>query len=464
MVTLASVGTLLRTEFREGIEDLTGGVTTTIVSADILDKDKFWTEGFLKVNQAFLFGGGTDEYKHPDPQQKGRQGIEDGHAYSVLRVATYGDTRLVLVKNPWGGILEWNGPWSDGSSEWTADSLKALGHTFGDDGIFWMPYKDFLRRFASIWRTRLFSPEWEVTQKWTTVRVPWAGDYNDTKFEVVLTKRTRTVIVLSKLDDRYFQGLTGQYSVHKIAFRVNKSGETTDLIRGRNFDYWDRSAHVELDLEPGTYEVQLQIAGIRDSSAPKIEDVVKQNWLQRREKLLRIGLSYDLAHAKGRSETTEAPNSSDKKVVDAKEKKDTVKAAGAVVNETLTSWLRPSKPEERAAIAPGGPRSQAVGGADDGAKETAQDADTATAPAPAAVPAPAPAPAADPNDDPWDATCVVSLRVFCQGQGTAATIRVVNTAGGKRGEANAQVKKLDVDDPEKDAMKDRENVKPASKP
>ncbi len=113
-------------------------------------------------------------------------------------------------------------------------------------------------------------------------------------------------------------------------------------------------------------------------------------------------------------------------------------------------------------MGPGGARSQAVGGADDGAKETAQDADTAPAPAP--VPAPAPAPAADPNDEPWDATCVVGLRVFCQGEGTTATIRVVNTAQGKRGEANAAVKKLDVDDPEKDAMKDKESVKPAGKP
>lgn len=37
--------------------------------------------------------------------------------------------------------MEWNGPWSDKSKNWTADARAALKYTESkDDGIFWMPF------------------------------------------------------------------------------------------------------------------------------------------------------------------------------------------------------------------------------------------------------------------------------------------------------------------------------------
>jgi hypothetical protein len=91
----------------EGLEDLTGGVTTEIFSTDILDKEYFWKEELLKVNQDFLFGcaaglfGGFGD----------RKGIVEGHAYSIMRAVEIDGTRLCLIRNPWG-TYEWNGPWS----------------------------------------------------------------------------------------------------------------------------------------------------------------------------------------------------------------------------------------------------------------------------------------------------------------------------------------------------------------
>ena len=38
----------------EGIEDLTGGVTSEVLSSNILDKDRFWSEELMKVNEEFL--------------------------------------------------------------------------------------------------------------------------------------------------------------------------------------------------------------------------------------------------------------------------------------------------------------------------------------------------------------------------------------------------------------------------
>ncbi|KAL8889291.1 MAG: hypothetical protein Q9205_002898 [Flavoplaca limonia] len=46
----------------EAIEDLTGGVTTELLTTDILDTDKFWTNEVMKVNDEFLFGCATGRF------------------------------------------------------------------------------------------------------------------------------------------------------------------------------------------------------------------------------------------------------------------------------------------------------------------------------------------------------------------------------------------------------------------
>ena len=207
-----------------------------------------------------------------------------------------------MVKNPWGKI-EWTGPWSDGSKEWTAQALKDLDYKFGNEGIFWMPYSDFLERFVQVWRTRLFTPEWNVSQHWTTIQVPWSGAYNSTIFEFTVKSPTPAVIALSQLDSRYFGGLTGQYS-YELAFRVHKYGNREYIVRG--YSSGDRSAVTEVDLKPGTYDVLIKVEAYRDSTEPKIEDVIEQNWLSRREKLIQIGRAYETAHAKGRIQAVAA--------------------------------------------------------------------------------------------------------------------------------------------------------------
>jgi len=65
--------------------------------------------------------------------------------------------------------------------------------------MFWISYKDLLRKYQSFDRTRLFGPDWNITQQWTTVDVPWTADYNETRFSVTLTKASPVVIMLSKV-------------------------------------------------------------------------------------------------------------------------------------------------------------------------------------------------------------------------------------------------------------------------
>ncbi|KAI9844149.1 MAG: hypothetical protein M1837_005749 [Sclerophora amabilis] len=286
----------------EAIEDLTGGVTRELFTAEILDKEKFWQDELMKVNQEFLFGCFTGIFGGEDS----RKGIQEGHAYSIMKVVEMEGERLVLLRNPWGKT-EWTGAWSDGSKEWTPRWMELLDHRFGDDGVFWISYEDLLKKFQHFDRTRLFGPEWTVTQQWTSLNVPWSVDYHDTKFTVELHKPGPVVIVLSQLDDRYFQGLEGQYTF-KLQFRVHKEGEREYIVRSNGCLCMTRSVSTEIDLEPGRYSILLKITAHRDLSKSRPEDVVRRTCKVRRDKLLQIGLSYDLAHAKGQYKESEEDN------------------------------------------------------------------------------------------------------------------------------------------------------------
>ena len=279
----------------EGIEDLTGGVTTEIYTSDILDREAFWRDELMQVNKEFLFGCSTGIWGRGRESQGGILAL---HAYSVMRAVEAEGKRLVLLKNPWGKG-EWKGPWSDGSKEWTSEWLQRLGHKFGDDGAFWISYNDLLRKYQAVDRTRLFGDEWRVASLWTTLAIPWKHDYHDTHFAFTLAAPGEVVIVLSQLDDRYFRGLEGQY-VFNLAFRLHRSGQEDYIVRTPPAYRMKRSVNVEVKLEAGDYTVMVKVDAARDDKNLPVEEVIRANAKTRRDKLLRIGLAYDLAHSKGR--------------------------------------------------------------------------------------------------------------------------------------------------------------------
>ncbi|KKZ66922.1 hypothetical protein EMCG_07418 [[Emmonsia] crescens] len=284
----------------EAIEDLTGGVTSEIMSRDILDKERFWNEDLMNVNKKFVFGCATGLYGrwlYPHYYaSKERSGIHECHAYSVMDAKEVNGQRLLRLRNPWGH-KEWSGPWSDGSEEWTAEWMTLLQHKFGNDGVFWISYEDFLLKYEHFDRTHLFGEGWMVAQKWTTLHVTWALEYHKTRFVIEVTKEGPVVIVLSQLDERYFKGLEGQYQFH-LQFRLEKEGEEDYVVRNQNNIYMTRSVSADITLEPGTYTILVKAKATQYKGTPP-EDVIKEKATMQREKLVQIGHSYDLAHAKG---------------------------------------------------------------------------------------------------------------------------------------------------------------------
>ncbi|CAD6445097.1 0a3ad54a-afdd-47ff-92a6-37352155be89 [Sclerotinia trifoliorum] len=289
----------------EGVEDITGGVTTELLTSDILDTDEFWHNEILNVNKEFLFGCSTGLL---DYGYGSRDGISEGHAYVIMeaRELSTGE-RLLKLRNPWGKIKKgnWEGPWSDGSKEFTPEAQIELNHKFGNDSVFWISYQDLLRKYQHFDRTRLFmdSPDWRLTQEWISVEVPWRSEFEQ-KFMIVLKKESPIVLVMSQLDDRYFIGLRGQYTF-RLQFRlhdINSPDEEDYIVRSHGNYLMNRSVVTELkSLPAGTYTVFMMVIAERDKSRPSVEDVVREE-LRRREdneKLAQVGTAYDLAHRKG---------------------------------------------------------------------------------------------------------------------------------------------------------------------
>ncbi|KAJ7239564.1 hypothetical protein B0H12DRAFT_1237530 [Mycena haematopus] len=249
----------------EAIEDLTGGVSTFIPTKDILDSDVFWKEELLLATKDRLFGCGFDTL---DSTRSGKEdvtvnGLIGGHAYSVLRAVEFNGKRFVVLRNPWGDS-EWTGPWSDGSKEWTEEwlpALKALQHKFGDDGEFVMEYSDFLDNWDLVERTLLFDDTWVMANQWlqVTARPPsTAWSFGDVSFTISIPAPTKAVIVLSKLDERYFQDISGN-SCWTFDFALFKKGSKELVAQTSLTRFFLRSVNVELNLDAGEYVVHVRL-------------------------------------------------------------------------------------------------------------------------------------------------------------------------------------------------------------
>ncbi|GAB7360813.1 hypothetical protein MBLNU230_g0800t1 [Neophaeotheca triangularis] len=299
----------------EGIEDLTGGVATSLDPQDISDKDLFWRNQMMQVNKTYLFGAA---FKTP-----AKKGLLDSHAYAVLQ-AWEGpsnqdpakDLRLLRLRNPMGKS-EWEGDWSDGSEFWTPEMMEELKHTFGNDGVFWMRFEDFLKHSHGIDRVRIFPPEWQLTQAWTSVNIPHNAEFLNTKFELTVHERTPLVIVLFQPDRRYFNGLQGRYSF-SLHFEVKKEGEAGYLVRSMHnsgkHTQSTRSVSAEIDdLECGKYVVELKVTATRDSEMPTAEEAIERYAITHKGKLNSVGRRFEQAQFMGNLEGLEVTNRKNRK-------------------------------------------------------------------------------------------------------------------------------------------------------
>ncbi|KAJ9450068.1 Calpain-type cysteine protease DEK1 [Diplonema papillatum] len=133
---------------------------------ELFDQDKMTPELFKELEEndrndyiqmlgtpgkdtADYAGGAADKGQAEMSKKYESVGLACGHAYSLISVKEFKGNQLCMIRNPWGNDKEWNGDWSDKSTKWTADAKKAVGWYDGDDGTFWMCWKDVCKWFHS---------------------------------------------------------------------------------------------------------------------------------------------------------------------------------------------------------------------------------------------------------------------------------------------------------------------------
>ena len=85
------------------------------------------------------------------------------------------DHKLICLRNPWG-FGEWNGDWADDSELWTERMKNQTGHkVFGEDGVFWMDFSDFVEEFAKVYACRVY----DERAGWCNQLISdeWVGEY-----------------------------------------------------------------------------------------------------------------------------------------------------------------------------------------------------------------------------------------------------------------------------------------------
>lgn len=151
----------------DAVVDFSGAVAESIdLEAAAFYKDqKKQNELFDDLLKAYNRGGIISCAIKAQPHEielKMANGLVKGHAYSVTAVkrvrlghgllAYFKNETIPLIRmrNPWGTI-EWKGPWSDSSEEWSkvGDTERGnLGITVADDGEFWMSFTDWCKFFT----------------------------------------------------------------------------------------------------------------------------------------------------------------------------------------------------------------------------------------------------------------------------------------------------------------------------
>ena len=90
-------------------------------------------------------------------------------------------------------------------------------------------------------------------------------------------------------------------------FRLYEDGEDQYLARSMQRSSSGRSCSVEIDLEPGRYTIHIKLMPWRTNDCKTPGEVIeKLVAMDRREKLMSVGQSFDMVHSKGRLREAEA--------------------------------------------------------------------------------------------------------------------------------------------------------------
>jgi len=232
----------------EALENLTGAPSFHFDTTQE-SEDQTWTKIKNADLRKFVIGASSQgNAKERD------SGVAEGHAYTVVSVHEVGGHRLFKLRNPWGKF-EWNGDFSDSSPLWTDQMKKALQYENADNGVFFIPVKDFRIHFRE-YTIHQYDESWQYSYVQAKSNCKHANYY---KFSV--NKPCEAYFRVHQRDKRHV-GSAYEYSpVNFMITKMEKDGSSKLVFdsntRGDPYQVW--GARSVLMTEDG--KVELKEAG-----------------------------------------------------------------------------------------------------------------------------------------------------------------------------------------------------------
>ena len=241
-------------------EDLTGCPSENITLAQYKSKDGLWAliQKCAKLQCPLACGTFTqaeyDKMGWSEEKLTSQTGLRGEHAYSILDAKEYKGTRLVQIRNPWGHG-EWRGAWSDNDkARWTDERVRAFGATFGDDGVFFMEFKDVFSFFNNLYLCYTHSSN---GKRFTETRAARSFSAADRTACYRFTVKSRTE-VMAGLHQRDRRDPRAPEYVDMHIYVVNEtSGAVSAWSCGKK-----RSVHARGTLEPGRHLLIAHTSGV----------------------------------------------------------------------------------------------------------------------------------------------------------------------------------------------------------
>lgn len=134
--------------------DMTGGVSERVHLRNGVNTPEHLFELLSKMwTMSTMIGLVIFDRDNSRMQTETPEGLIEDHAYAVTKLATVTyrnkQENLVRIRNPWGR-KEWNGRWSDESTEWSELSesdKEKIGLVIENEGEFWMSIEDVMKYF-----------------------------------------------------------------------------------------------------------------------------------------------------------------------------------------------------------------------------------------------------------------------------------------------------------------------------
>lgn len=188
-------------------------------------------------------------------EQQSGEGLVSGHAYSILDcrevIDAYGAPRFIVqLRNPWGKF-EWNGEFSDDSKSWIENTKRELKVVKSDDGVFWMPFEEFVKHFEGIGILKTV-PGYVSNG----INVKRNNSLNKHLVRLTVPQGVDVSISVDQHDSRTYEDPNYQYSYIRLTIaKVLSNGlELVDMVLSP-----ERSIFIEKRLEAGDYVVLVEV-------------------------------------------------------------------------------------------------------------------------------------------------------------------------------------------------------------